>query len=198
MAGKENIMSVVNKRKKWTIIVGIIIVIIMIIAMSDKGKEGGEEGGKDGMEIAHENDDKREFSEKIYNIKDVVSVGDVDYTVNSVQATKQIGNDYLKKEAQNMYYIVDVTIKNNGNEAFTVSSSFFKLKNGEKEYSTDTEGAMYIDNNIIYDEINPEASLNGQIVFDISQETIDAKGLQLQVQSGVFGTEKQLIQLNEK
>lgn len=191
-------MSTVNKRKKWPIIVGIIIVIVAVVAISDDGREGVTEGFKDGMKIANENDDEKESSEQIYKINDVVSVGDVEYIVNNVQATKQIGSEYLNKEAQNMYYIVDVTIKNNGNEALTVSSSFFKLKNGEKEYSTDTEGAMYIDNNIIYDEINPEASLNGQIVFDISQETIDAKGLQLQVQTGVFGTEKQLIQLNEK
>lgn len=191
-------MSNEKKRKKWPMITGIVIIVVAIIAMSGNKGESNSEGVQDEKGAVSEIDSKKETSEQIYKISDVVSVGDVEYTVNKVQASKEIGDEYIKKEAQNMYYIIDITIKNNGNEPLTVSDSFFKLINGEKEYSTDSEGAMYIDKNIIFDEINPDASMNGQIVFDISQETIDARGLQLQVQTGIFGTEKQNIQLNEK
>lgn len=51
------------------------------------------------------------------------------------------------------------------------------------------------DENIIYESINPDASLTGKVAYDITQEAIDSTDLQLQVQTGAFGTEKALINL---
>lgn len=40
---------------------------------------------------------------------------------------------------------------------------------------------MYLDQNIIYETIDPEAALTCNRCFDVTQETIDDAGLQLQV-----------------
>ena len=67
---------------------------------------------------------------------------------------------------------------------------------GEKTYNADSDGAMYLgEDSIIFDEINPDASLTGKVVFDITQETIDAKDLVLQVQTEAFGSETENISL---
>ena len=55
---------------------------------------------------------------------------------------------------------------------------------------------MYLgEESIFYESINPDASFTGKIAYDITQETIDSPNLQLQVQTGAFGTEKEVINL---
>ncbi|MCD7892929.1 MAG: DUF4352 domain-containing protein [Erysipelotrichaceae bacterium] len=133
--------------------------------------------------------------EVVYHIGDTISVGDLEYTVNSIDSAKTIGSEYINTEAQEMYFIVNITIKNNDDSAITVSDNYFKLLLGEKEYETDTSAALYIEDDIIYESVNPDASLTGDICFDITQETIDNKDLQLQVQTGSWGTQKGVINL---
>ncbi len=134
--------------------------------------------------------------ETIYHIGDVVTVGDVEYTVNGIEQSDTIGTQYLNTTAQNHFLIVSVTITNKGNEALSVSSSYLNLKNGEKTYEASSDASIYMgDENIIYESINPDASLTGKVAYDITQETIDSTDLQLQVQTGTFGTEKALINL---
>lgn len=45
-------------------------------------------------------------------------------------------------------------------------------------------------------ELNPENSITGNVVFDLNAETANASGLVLQVQTGVWGTQKGKINLD--
>lgn len=174
-------------KKKWPIVIAVIVVIGVIGAF----RGGGNEDTKDEGEKTEEVSEK-----KVYKVKDVVPVGDVEYVVNEVSSSNRIGDEYVGIDAKNVFYIVDVTIKNNGTEALTVSDSYFHLVSGEKTYNADSYGAMYLgEDSIIFDEINPDASLTGKVVFDITQETIDAKDLVLQVQTEAFGSETENISL---
>ncbi len=156
-------------------------------------------GGSDDTETTDSSNATEETSkteeEVVYHIGDTISVGDLEYTVNSIDSAKTIGSEYINTEAQEMYLIVNITIKNNDDSAITVSDNYFKLILGEKEYKTDTSAALYIEDDIIYESVNPDASLTGNICFDITQETIDNEDLQLQVQTGSWGTEKGVINL---
>lgn len=190
-----------KKFKKWQIALIAIVVLGVVGAVaggSDSDKEKGDtpkttENGN--QETGKEENNEPEV--KAYKIGDVVVVGDVEYTVSAINATDTIGNEYLNAKAQNMYLVVDISIKNNGDKALTVADSFFKLLNDGKEYSTDSGAALYLgDDSMIFKEINPDASLSGKLVFDVAQETIDASGLQLQVQTGAWGTEKEVIHLH--
>ncbi len=112
----------------------------------------------------------------------------MEYTVNGIETTDTIGDEYLNQKAQETYLIVSVTVKNNGDDALSVLDSFFKLKKGDKTYNTDSTAIMYLgDESIFAKEINPDASLKGKIVFDVTKATIDDKNLQLQVQTGAWG-----------
>lgn len=180
-----------KKYLKWIIVVIVAIGIFGAINGGSSKDDNKEENKK-----VEQKDKKEEKEEETYSIGQTLTVGDVEYTVNSINSTKTVGSKYLSHDAQEMYLIVNVSVKNNGNESLSVSGDFFKLIKGEKEYSTDTEGSMYLDDNIIYESINPEATLTGNICFDVTQETIDDLNLQLQVQTGAWGTEKGIINLH--
>lgn len=114
--------------------------------------------------------------------------------MNGIETTDTIGDEYLNQKAQETYLIVSVTVKNNGDDALSVLDSFFKLKKGDKTYNTDSTAIMYlVDESIFAKEINPDASLMKK---SCSKATIDDKNLQLQVQTGAWGTEKRLINLH--
>lgn len=188
-----------KKLKKWQIVLIVILALGVIGALAG----GGDDEKKSSESAAQKTDkedkkeEKKEPKEKTYGINDTLKVGDVEYTVNKIETTDTIGNEYLNQTAQETYLIVSITVKNNGDDALSVLDSFFKLKKGDKIYNTDSSAIMYLgDDSIFAKEINPDASLKGKIAFDVTKETIDDKSLQLQVQTGSWGTEKGLINLH--
>ncbi|MGZ7228825.1 DUF4352 domain-containing protein, partial [Streptococcus pyogenes] len=67
----------------------------------------------------------------------VVKVGDVEYIVHSKSSATNVGGDF-GKNANGVYLILDVTVKNVGKKAITVDSNFFTLFRGDVEYSSDS------------------------------------------------------------
>lgn len=55
---------------------------------------------------------------------------------------------------------------------------------------------MRKENSFFLSELNPENSITGNVVFDLNAETANASGLVLQVQTGVWGTQKGKINLD--
>jgi hypothetical protein len=141
--------------------------------------------------------------QKTYIVGDVVKVGDMQYTVTEKTVADSVGPSILPTKASGKYVVVAVTLKNNGNKAVTVDSSFFKLKRGEKIYEADSVASMSanqsedgsIDNSFFLQEVNPDSEISGKVVFDVAPEVASATDLMLQVQTGVFGTETENINL---
>ena len=105
-----------KKLKKWQIVLIVILALGVIGALAG----GGDEEKKNGEPAAEKTDNKKkedkkkEPKEKTYGIKDTLKVGDVEYTVNGIETTDTIGDEYLNQKAQETYLIVSVTVKNNG------------------------------------------------------------------------------------
>ncbi len=177
------------------------IALVVIIGISVIGGSGSDEGStKTASDKKTEEKQEEKQEEAVtYHVGDVVTVGDVEYTVNSISTQKEVGNDYLKETAKGTYIIINVSVTNNGNEELMVDSSLFTLVNGEKEYGTDSGAALYVneDASFFLENINPDLTLTGNIVFDVSDEVIASEELQLQVQTGFWGTETELIYLNK-
>lgn len=49
--------------------------------------------------------------------------------------------------------------------------------------------------NFFYKEVNPGNVLTGNVVFDVTKEVAEDSSVRLQVQTGVWGTEKEKINL---
>lgn len=126
-----------------------------------------------------------------------LKVGDVEFTVNEVSTTNEIKDSggYISYEPDSegaVFLVVNVTVKNNGKEAITTDSSFFKLIDGDIEYSPST--IITTDSSFfLYDGINPGLSKQGNVLFEIPEGKQD---LLLNVQTGFWGTEQGQIKLN--
>lgn len=125
-------------------------------------------------------------------------VGDVEYVVNSRNVTDKVGDDFINRTANGVYLIVNVTVKNLGNESLSVNNNFFKLLKDDKEYESDSAAGIYAnkDSHFFLSKINPDSELTGNVVFDVTQELANDTNLKLQVQTGAWGTQKGLIDLN--
>lgn len=164
-----------------------------VATVSDETKKEIEEV-KDKAETAIETVTKET---KTYHMGEVVTVGDVEYLVHSKEVTTNVGGEY-GKTANAVYLILDVTVKNNGKKAITVTDSFFKLLKGDIQYEADGSAGIYAnpDAKFFLTELNPENSVTGKVVFDVTEETANSPELQLQVQTGFWGTQKEVINLN--
>ena len=141
--------------------------------------------------------EKKSVAQAIPKIGEVTKVGDVEYIVNSKSISQNVGGEY-GKTANGSYLILNVTVKNSGKKSITVTNDFFKLLKGDTEYETDSVAGMYAneEGKFFLSELNPENSITGNVVFDLNAETANASGLVLQVQTGVWGTQKGKINLD--
>lgn len=139
-----------------------------------------------------------EEADAIVGLATPLNVGDVEFTVNSWEQAASVGADFMVQEANDTYIVMDVTVANNSNEAITVDSSYFKIVNGENTYEPDTMAGTAANEDgmgLFLEQINPGSSRNAVVVFDVTQDVVDSAEKQVQVQSGMWGTETGLINL---
>lgn len=166
-----------------------LIVLAIIIGLAFGDDEKGTESQSDGTS-------KKEKKVESVGIGEDLKVGNVVFTVNEISTTNEIkdASGYIsyKPEAEGAeFFVVNVTVKNEGKEAITTDSSFFKLINDDVEYSPST--ILLSDSKFfLYEGINPGLAKEGNILFEIPEGLSD---LTLNVQTGVFGTEQGKINL---
>lgn len=137
---------------------------------------------------------KEEPKEKIYKIGEAVKVGDVIFTVHGKSTATNVGGQF-GKNSTGTYLILDVTVRNEGKEAITTGASFFKLLQGDTQYEADDSATIYANEagkGFFFEEINPNLEKRGKIVFDVADANA---AYQLQVQTGFWGTETSVIDL---
>lgn len=176
-------------------VIGLVVLIIVAAVAFGGGSEETSTGG--------DTKAKEEKKAETVGIGKELKVGDAAFTVNSKETAAQVGPSIAPETASGKYVVLEVTFKNNGNEAIFVDSSFFKIKLGEKTYEADDMASITanqgedgnIQNSMFMEEINPDSEVTGKVVFDVTEEVAESKDLQLQVQSGLFGTETGIINL---
>ncbi|MED5050676.1 DUF4352 domain-containing protein [Anoxybacillus rupiensis] len=191
--------------KRWWVWVLVVIIIASIASGGgeDNAKpastEPKKEEGTKKTEVKKEEPKKEEKKEVTAKIGQPLKVGDVVFTVYGTSTAKSVGPEGLGKEAQGTYLIVEIGVKNEGKEAVTTDSSFFKLKADGKEYETDSTADIYINESggvFFLQKINPGLENKGKIVFDVPADVV-SKNVILNVQTGFWGTEQGQIQLTK-
>lgn len=194
--------------KKWWFIA--LVVVLVIGAFSGGDDEGASDvaddaGTADVVEDVDASEPKDENEpgeveeepvEETYSVGDLVNVGDVSYLVNGIDTATNVGGEY-GQNSKGTYLLVNITVTNNGDEALTVDNSLFKLLNDGKEYDSDSAAGIYAndDSSFFLESVNPELSLTGNVVFDVSDTVIDSSTKQLKVSTGFWGTETEVINL---
>ncbi|QEA48384.1 DUF4352 domain-containing protein [Latilactobacillus curvatus] len=96
----------------------ILVVIVLIIGGSALG--GNKDNGGKKIDSSNSSSGKKESSSKLYKIGDTVKVGDVTYTLKSVEKTDE-RNEFEDKQPSNVLKIV-YHVKNEGKEDLPVGA----------------------------------------------------------------------------
>ncbi|WP_186785967.1 DUF4352 domain-containing protein [Paenibacillus agilis] len=184
--------------KKWWV-----WLLVIFIAAGIAGQQGGsnttgtaapDTSGKGSSDVKAA-ESQQEKQPQLKAIGEELQVGDVVFKVNKVSTTKEIKDgqflSYKPDSDGSVYYIVNVTVKNAGNEMINTDSSFFQLKKGEVTYAPSILITTSKDF-FMFEGINPGLAKTGNVAFEVPK---DAKDFVLNVQTGFFGTEQGQIKL---
>ncbi|WEG13206.1 DUF4352 domain-containing protein [Pullulanibacillus sp. KACC 23026] len=141
-------------------------------------------------------------------IGDTVVVGKMVYKVNKVHTTAQVGPDsqvgpsVLPLKAKGKYVVINVTVKNNGDDSVVLKDNFLKLKKGKKMFDTDSKASLTANldknqhiKNFYNQNLLPGNKATINIVFDVAPSVASSPNLLLQAQEGVSGMHSALIDL---
>lgn len=134
----------------------------------------------------------------IYKMSETFKIADVEYTIHSKEVVQNVGGEF-GMNAKGSYLILNVTVKNNGTKAITVSDSDFKLVKDKTEYKTDSTAGIYAndDANLFFTSVNPENEVTGNVVFGLNPDTISDTNLKLKVDAGFGNSNKAFVTINE-
>lgn len=188
--------------KKWWFI--LLVVIILIAAFSGAGEEDNTTKSSEDTNEPASNEEKEVAEEdNSFAVGDVVTVGDLDYTVNSFETTTSVGPSIYPTEAQDTFLVVDLTVKNNGNEAVMIDTSNFKLIDGEKSFDADSSGSLSANQDaegnsvgFFLENLNPDVELQGKAVFDVTEAQANSETAQIGFTDNMFSSDFTLVDLH--
>jgi hypothetical protein len=127
-----------------------------------------------------------------YSVGDKVTVGDIAYTVNDARTASSVGNSFASEQADGIFIIVDLTIENMGDESADISSSYIKVIDSQGRTFESDEGAwIYLDNNLLFKQLQPGLPTNGQTIFDVPE----GESFILEVTDSFWGSNTKYITL---
>lgn len=170
-----------QQKKNWFKEHKILTAIIAIVLIGAIGGASGTQ--KDSSTPASTSSSSSTSTEsdtaKVAKIGEPVRDGKFEFVVKSVECGKtSVGtNQYLTKEAQGQFCLMDLTVKNIGDQQQLFAESAQKLLNADGlQYSSDSMASLYNSNNTDtwLNQINPGNSVQGVIVFDIPKDQMPA------------------------
>lgn len=117
---------------------------------------------------------------KLASINEPSTDGKFEFTITGMECGKaSVGNNpYLTKEAQGQYCLLNINVKNTGDQAQLFDSSMqYLYDSAEAKYSADGTASMYANpqGSTFLNQINPGNSVSGTIVFDVPKDKTPIK-----------------------
>ncbi len=149
------------------------LVVITIVGGTKAAIDVASNPNNTNISTTKPNDGSRMESDEVANAGTAIRDGKFEFTVKSVKCgSTSVGtNQYMTKKAQGQYCLMNVTVKNIGDEpqSLMASDQFLFNSKGSK-FSSDTMATMYASPDgagTWYSEINPGNKVSGTIVFDL-------------------------------
>ena len=164
-----------EKKRNWFARHKVLTVIGVIVLLAIVGGAAGG-GNKSTTSSSGSKDTKTQAKAETAKIGQAANDGKFEFTVTSVECGKaSVGsNQYLTKTAQGQYCLLNVSVKNIGDQAQSlVSSNQYLLNANGQKYSADDTATMYNSTDTAstwYNDINPGNSVSGVIVFDLPKD----------------------------
>lgn len=171
--------------KKWWVWA---IAVVVVIGIANSGGNGGS------TPTGGQATDQTQKEDSVPTSKKGVS-SDVKIAVLGLEEKDNVGNEYVKENAQGIFKIIEVSITNNQKDAITIDSNSFKLIDDKgREFTYSVEGQSSFDiatgnESLFLKSLNPGLTLKSKIIFDVPK---DATGLYLKTQGGMMGKEIKL------
>lgn len=157
--------------KTWQIVL-IVIGGLFLLGLIFGGGNSENETSSDSEEVV----ENKQFQNTIqtYNLNEAFVIDNFQYNFKKVQSTDSIGSKYFGEEASGKFLIFNLEVKNIGNEAEYINNEIYILDAQGREFSQDYDTWAYLEDNFIFEELNPSLTKKGQIIFDVP-EGIDGK-----------------------
>lgn len=153
------------------IIIGVFVVFIIVAALNGKDDEPKQATNTTNDSTADTKDNGDE-SDKAVSLGSEGQSGDLVLKVNEVgEAAEITENQFLSyKPDSGKYAIVNITIKNSGKEAISLTNGYFKLvTSDESEYKPTI--LIGLDNKYIsFETINPKLDVTGNLIFEVPND----------------------------
>jgi hypothetical protein len=173
-----------EKKKNWFLrhkILSIILVLVILIGIAGAAGDSSKKTGSNSQPSSNMNTSSKSASSSTKAQTPKIGVatrdGKFEFVVKSIQCgAPNVGSDYSTKTAQGQYCLLDISVKNIGNEAQSLYSGNQYLYNAAgQKYSADDTATMYAEpidssSSSWYNDINPGNSVEGKIVFDIPKD----------------------------
>ena len=172
---------VAKKRGKTPWIIGGAVLLVLccggigIAALSSGDDPAGDSTTAQAGDTGTEPAAKEPAKKNTPGLNDPARDGKFEFVVSKVKCgATTMGGDFLNKDAQGVFCLVDVTIRNIGNKAQMFNGSAQKAFNGDgTEFSHDDTAALYASegNETFLNDINPGNKVAGTLVFDVPKGT---------------------------
>lgn len=172
--------------KKLFIIIGGGLLVIIVIGVIVSGGSSSKPSTNGNQQVE---------TKSVAKLNEPVQDGDLVFTATEVNTATSLGNQFTKRDAQGMFYIVTLKIENKGKETQTVDSSMITLTDSQgRKFDRSIEGMTAkglsqgkVD--LFLQQVQPSLGVTGDIVFDIPK---DATGLKLVVKGSYVGSGKKI------
>lgn len=92
----------------------------------------------------------------------------IQYTVASASTTDHVGQGSFGEDADGTFVVVELQMTNVGDESLDLSTTPFRLVDSQgREFEVDTDALIYLDDAIVFEQLNPGLEKRGLIVFDV-------------------------------
>lgn len=172
----------------------VIIIIVIIVSVTGGGEDdsSGDSSNNEGSSEESNASEDGDSEEETYGTGEEVQVGDVTYVVNGMETSDTAGMEGMESEADGTFIVLDVEATNNGSEAVTLDSTYISLLSDGNTYEADGGNSE-----LFLEQVNPDSTISGEVVFDVNPEVAEADDLQAQLNEGMFGNNSATVNLSE-
>lgn len=153
--------------KKWWAIT-IFIIVGIIILSSLFGNENSSSDNSSSNSNTNSGTSKNEIA--TYGLNEPIVIGEFEYVFTRVDEKDFVGSSYFGEEASGTYLIFYLEITNLGDEADYINDEIYFIDEEGREFSQDDDAMWYLDDYLIWEELNPTMTQKAQIIFDIPED----------------------------
>ena len=102
------------------------------------------------------------------DVGESIAVKGTRYRVRAARTELALGQSFARERADGTFVVVDLELTNLKNDTRTITSEAIKLVGGNgKTYDTDSDALFSVDDALLLEEIQPDLTQKGTLVYDI-------------------------------